>query len=203
MLSDTMITNVNMPKLKVFKEEDIDSEFLKSDNNSDIPSDKVSAFTPIFEQMIKTCYSGEGAIGLAAPQVGIRYKFFVMKNIGVDGSWYVVVNPKILEVSDCTEISTEGCLSVTESKRIPVERPIEIKVSFLDESGIEQFHTFNDYQARVFLHEYDHLYGKLISRFIKREVKVCPYCKKEHFNPKGFCSKECFQNMRKVLKNEN
>lgn len=110
----------------------------------------------ILEEMIETMYMGDG-VGLAAPQVGLSLRMFVMDY----GEGPIkVINPEILEKSEEKAIEEEGCLSLPEIFE-DVERSVWIKTRFQNEEGEWVEREFKDYQARVFQHEYDHLDGIL------------------------------------------
>jgi peptide deformylase len=97
----------------------------------------------------------KNGMGLAAPQVGISKRLFVM----ADGSQeYVIVNPKIKRTKKKTKIDSEGCLSYPE-RQVLVERSTEIRVSYQTSKGGRVERTFRDHLARCFLHEFDHLNG--------------------------------------------
>jgi peptide deformylase len=130
-------------------------------------------------------------IGLAANQVGYRDSIFILDLNGTDGydnfKPVAMINPEIVLQSDEKVVIEEGCLSLP-LIRADVERSEAIKVRFLnsDENVIEM--DADDLLARVILHEYDHLIGKMIpdrvaedvkknlqkdlSNIIKREVKI-------------------------------
>ena len=104
-------------------------------------------------------------VGLAAPQVGISQRFFVM-NAG-DKLRYVI-NPEILESGSSMSEMEEGCLSIPGVHK-RVRRPRRIKVSYTDETGARVDEELKDFPARVFQHEYDHLEGIL---FVDRLTPV-------------------------------
>ena len=111
--------------------------------------------------MLKKMYAS-GGIGLAAPQVGINKRLMVY-NIQDPNEQYfenVMVNPKIVNYSDYTDLEEEACLSFPNMSGI-VERPCYIQVVYQDLQGEKQKIIFEDYEARVFQHEYDHLDGVL------------------------------------------
>ena len=97
----------------------------------------------------------QGGIGLAAPQVGISKRFFVMK---VEGEEFVCVNPTVLKYSKDKETVIEGCLSYP-GKKVAVERSTTVKVRFLTAKGLSRQMTLRGMQARCFQHELDHLNG--------------------------------------------
>ena len=121
----------------------------------------------------------QSGLGLAANQVGFPYQIFVMKPVlnKKFGSPLVVMNPIIKGLSRETEIGIEGCLSHPELY-LKVKRPISCVVEF--ESLSENFRDitkvetkFDDIDARIFLHEYDHLYGiQFIDRVSKLKLQL-------------------------------
>jgi peptide deformylase len=124
------------------------------------PCEKWDFINPAFnlndfaQTLVNTMRESNG-IGLAANQVGVPYKIFAMYG----DPTYVVVNPKIVEVSDEMITLEEGCLSYP-GLLVKVKRPIWIKVRFNYPNGKATTHRFEGMSARVFLHEYDHIeYG--------------------------------------------
>jgi peptide deformylase len=123
-------------------------------------------------------------LGLAAPQIGINKKFFVMRTgcdtaHGLDyDNILVVINPEIKKVmSDKTIVFKEGCLSVPDKMCI-VPRAKEIKVKFIGEDGKSKTLNLKNTDAVVFQHEYDHLIGlEMMDRAI--EVVDLPAPKEE------------------------
>jgi len=114
------------------------------------------------ERMIETMYHYDG-VGLAAPQVGISQRFFVMD---VGNGPVAVINPEILEASSETEIAEEGCLSFPEIF-VEIERSKKVKVRYQTVRGEFVEEELEGYPARVFQHEFDHLNGVLIIDRIK------------------------------------
>jgi peptide deformylase len=102
-------------------------------------------------------------IGLAAPQIGLMQRFFIINH---SGRKFVCVDPKILAIGTEIVSGKEGCLSFP-GELISVKRPTDIKVEFTTESGNRRTARFHDWTARVFLHELDHLDG--ITMHHKRE----------------------------------
>jgi peptide deformylase len=98
-------------------------------------------------------------IGLAAPQVGISKRLFVMKSDDFQDTFKYFFNPSVLESSKETNIDIEGCLSFP-GKFLEVERPNWIKIEYYDYLG-NKFadEELSGYTARCFLHELDHLDG--------------------------------------------
>jgi len=98
-----------------------------------------------------------GGVGLAAPQCGLRYNVFVMNTNPV----YSCFNPILVDHSSEEIELEEGCLSFP-GLIIKVKRPRTIKVRFALPTGEVQTQIWNDMTARFFLHEFDHLQGKVI-----------------------------------------
>ncbi|SDC43841.1 peptide deformylase [Geotoga petraea] len=112
----------------------------------------------LIEKMFSEMYRLDG-VGLAAPQVGMSYKFFVMD----DGeNKKTVINPKIKSFSEDQIIFEEGCLSIPEVFA-EIERPKTITVEYYNESGEKIEEELTDYTARIFQHENDHLNGILFT----------------------------------------
>lgn len=117
----------------------------------------------------------EGGLGLSANQVGLNAQIFVMKAIlnKQYGNPLIVINPVINGLSKEIESSAEGCLSHP-GLILKVKRPISCVVEFdtLTNDLKDVIHVemkLDDIDARVFLHEYDHLHG---IQFINRVSKL-------------------------------
>lgn len=117
----------------------------------------------LLEDMADTMYDADG-VGLAAPQVGILKRIFVI-DIYDDEGLRVFINPEILEVRG-TQLGEEGCLSIP-GKLEDVERANYVKVKALNEKGEEFILEAEELLARAVLHEYDHLEGTLFIDHIK------------------------------------
>ncbi len=121
---------------------------------------EVKEITPrtaeLIEDLFDTMYEANG-VGLAAPQVGILKRIFVVDVTGEDP--YVFINPKILETSG-EQTGQEGCLSVP-GKTGQVTRPNYVKVGAYNEK-MEYFELEGEeLLARAICHENDHLDGHL------------------------------------------
>lgn len=103
-------------------------------------------------------------LGLAAPQVGILRRIALVR---YDDNKFEVINPRIIS-SNGESIDNEGCLSVIGYRGI-VKRPENIVVEFVDRHNNKQIVEASGYNARIFLHELDHLDGILfVDKMIKR-----------------------------------
>ncbi len=112
------------------------------------------------EDMFESMYAAKG-VGLAAPQIGFSRKIAVIdvSNGENPAEKLVLINPKILKTEGRQE-GEEGCLSIP-GFREQVRRPKRVTVRAKDALGKEFEMTGEDLLARAFLHETDHLYGKL------------------------------------------
>ena len=117
----------------------------------------------LIEDMIDTMYDADG-VGLAAPQVGILKRIFVI-DVYDDYGPRVFINPEILEVGG-SQIGEEGCLSVPGVSE-DVERPNYVKVKALYEKGEEFIFEAEVLLARAICHENDHLNGVLFVDHLK------------------------------------
>ena len=105
--------------------------------------------------MFETMYEAEG-VGLAAPQIGLNLRLFVMDCEGVK---LIAANPEIIH-TEGEQSGQEGCLSVGKVPAVVV-RPMKATLRAQDENG-EWFEREADgYAARAFMHETDHCNGKL------------------------------------------
>ncbi|MDO5754717.1 MAG: peptide deformylase [Tissierellia bacterium] len=112
----------------------------------------------LIEDMAETMKESEG-VGIAAPQVGVLRRLFVI-DLRDDKGLRVFINPEIIEKNDDEEIDIEGCLSVPEQSGF-VKRPTKIRLRYQDEDGQSHEIEASDYFARVIQHENDHLNGVL------------------------------------------
>jgi peptide deformylase len=105
---------------------------------------------------------GEAAgVGLAANQVGVLQRVFVVQPEAEEEAPRALVNPAIVERSGQKEIENEGCLSM-QGVLIPVERDLAVTIEARDEHGEEVRLELEGLAARVIQHELDHLDGVLI-----------------------------------------
>jgi len=111
--------------------------------------------THIEQEMISLMKSSNG-IGLAAQQVGLLKRVFVMRT--QDGRECGLFNPVILEVNNEKELGDEGCLSFPDLW-LKVERNKSLIAKYLDNTGQERIIQLEGIDARCFLHELDHLNG--------------------------------------------
>ncbi len=100
-------------------------------------------------------------VGLAAPQVGLSWRLFVINVTGEPGHDRVFVNPSLHEPARLTEPRDEGCLSIP-GITVEVTRPISVRVKATDLDGQPIDELADGVLARALQHEHDHLEGRLI-----------------------------------------
>lgn len=129
------------------------------------PAETVAEFdTPelhkLLEDMFESMYAAKG-VGLAAPQIGIPRRIAVIDpSLGEDPQKrLVLINPEIVHVEG-TQTEEEGCLSIP-GFREPVKRGKRVTIRARDAKGESFERTGEDLLARAFLHETDHLNGRL------------------------------------------
>jgi peptide deformylase len=128
----------------------------------------------LVDDMIQTMYGAPG-IGLAATQIGVLLRLFVVDlSVGRNpADLIVMVNPEFVE-REGTQLEEEGCLSVP-GFNATVLRPARAVVKGLDRNGNPQTLEGRGLLARAFQHEVDHLDGRVFVdrlRGIKRDVIV-------------------------------
>jgi len=107
------------------------------------------------QDMFETMYAAEG-VGLAAPQIGLNLRLFVMD---CDGLKLIAANPQIITKSG-EQTGSEGCLSVGKVPAV-VTRAAKATLRAQDEKGEWFERDATGYAARAFQHETDHCDGKL------------------------------------------
>ena len=120
------------------------------------------------DDMLETMYDAPG-LGLAAPQVGVSRRLFVMDMSDKDEEKkpYVMINPVIVQRSEELSVYEEGCLSIPDV-RTDIERPAEVTVRYLDRQGKTQELRADGLLATCIQHEIDHLDGKLLIDYMSR-----------------------------------
>lgn len=126
----------------------------------------------LIEDMFATMYNSEG-VGLAAPQIGKSIKLIVVDGSPVADVFpeckdlkMALVNPVLEVIEDQDAISRdEGCLSLPGLSE-SVRRVEHIRLKWMDEDFNEHEQEFFGFAARMLLHEYDHLLGKVYTDHI-------------------------------------
>jgi len=113
-------------------------------------------------EMFETMYDAEG-VGLAAPQIGLNMRLFVMD---CDGIKLIAANPQVIHTQG-EQSGHEGCLSVGKVPAVVV-RPMKARLRAQDEKGEWFEQDAEGYAARAFMHETDHCDGKLFIDHLPR-----------------------------------
>ncbi len=127
-------------------------------------SEPVTVFDDELEDFVKVLFSSmrvHDGVGLAAPQVGVLKKIAVVE---YEGKSYVLINPKVVDQKGLQE-GEEGCLSFP-GIYAHVTRPQWVKIESNDVHGGTVTFEGEGYTARAFLHEMDHLNGKLFIDYL-------------------------------------
>jgi len=122
------------------------------------------------QQMLTLIHEGKG-IGLAGPQIGLLKRFFV---VHLEGDIpRIFINPSIIETSQEMVKFEEGCLSLPGAWATVIRSKI-ITVQAWNERGRPFTIEADGILARVILHEYDHLDGKLFIDYLSetRRTKI-------------------------------
>jgi len=134
----------------------------------------------LIEDMWETMYSSNG-VGLAAPQVNRDIRLFIIDSRQVfenldenekdkypdgPGIRQVFINAHVVAVDGEEWSYNEGCLSIPKIRE-DISRNEEVTLDFLDENFEPHTETYNGISARIILHEYDHIEGKLFIDYLK------------------------------------
>lgn len=147
---------------------------LAQDINANYPE-----LNKLIADMWETMYNSNG-VGLAAPQINRDIRLFVMdsaqifKNQEEDKGKYpdepgfkgVFINAHVVSVDGKKWSYNEGCLSIPRIRE-DIDRHESVTIDFVDEHFKPQQRTFNGLTARIILHEYDHIDGKLFIDYLK------------------------------------
>ena len=122
--------------------------------------------------LIDTMYDADG-VGLAAPQLGVNKRIFVMDCSGEDDDkdCRIFINPEIEHESEDMSSYKEGCLSITGISE-EISRPKIIKVLYQDLNGDLQQKSYDGLWSTCFQHELDHLNGKLFIDHLRPMKKI-------------------------------
>lgn len=145
----------------------LDDEVLREETKKVTSFD--SSLRMLIDAMFDTLIEADG-VGLAAPQVGVSKKFFVVDLRRGDDSKYVFINPEIIETSIEEGPYEEGCLSIPGFYR-EVVRPLRVRVQAQDVNGKYFTIDADGLLARVIQHENDHLNKTLFIDHLTPEEK--------------------------------
>jgi peptide deformylase len=134
----------------------------------------------LIADMWETMESSNG-VGLAAPQIGRGIRLFVVDSTQVfkhleesekgkypdePGIRQVFINARIMELDGSEWPYNEGCLSIPKIRE-DIVRSEQVRLSYQDQQFIQHLESFQGITARVVLHEYDHIEGKLFIDHLK------------------------------------
>ena len=120
-------------------------------------------------------------VGLAAPQVNRDIRLFVIDSSQIfanqdederekypdsPGRKQVFINARIISLDGEEWSYNEGCLSIPKIRE-DIIRPAEVDIEYVDELFVKHREVFNGITARIILHEYDHIEGKLFIDYLK------------------------------------
>lgn len=137
------------------------------------------ALAELCAEMFETMYDAEG-VGLAAPQIGLSLRLFVMDCNGVK---LIAANPEIISIEG-EQSGQEGCLSVGKVPAVVV-RAETATLRAQDEKGVWFESTASGYAARAFQHETDHCNGTLFIDHLpkmRREMVIKRFQKEKRWS---------------------
>lgn len=156
-----------MLKIQTWKQNDILRTI-----SEEIKLSEFNTYVKLWREMIKYIKNPDNHwVWLAAPQVWYNKRLIVVSLLkdweDENFQTIMMINPKILESSNETEVEQEWCLSVPWEKW-DVERKLKIKLSYVDENKKEKIVILLWVSARIVQHEIDHLDGVLFTDKIKK-----------------------------------
>jgi peptide deformylase len=126
----------------------------------------------LINNMWETMYASKG-VGLAAPQIGLSIRLFVMDSIQImdeeresEGAKKIFINARIIEETGDLWTYEEGCLSIPDLNG-DVERQSKVRIQYVDENFVAHDEIYEGINARIIQHEYDHLEGILFVEKLK------------------------------------
>lgn len=138
--------------------------------------EKKKKINQLIKDMFETVHKAKG-IGLAAPQIGKNIRLFIVKTAYLNGENIinykeVFINAKILKIHGKEYQFNEGCLSIPGIMGY-IKRKSNVRIEYYDQNWKKQNKTLTGICARVILHEYDHIEGKLfIDYFSYKKKKI-------------------------------
>ncbi|WGS82464.1 MAG: peptide deformylase [Candidatus Karelsulcia muelleri] len=137
---------------------------------------EIEKFSNKINSLIKNMYDTMGkaqGIGLAAPQIGISLRLFIIEynNFYKKKFKQVFINPKILKIYGSDLITKEGCLSIPNIIE-KIIRKNHLIIEYYDENWKKYKQHFNGLLSIIIQHEYDHIEGKLFLDHISDKKKL-------------------------------
>ena len=123
-----------------------------------------AALQALVADLFDTLYEAQGR-GLAAPQIGVLSRVFVMDSTWKEGTPCpeVFVNPELIKSAPEQTTQTEQCLSIPDMP-LEITRPEWVVMRYRDCSGTLRQERFDGFRGRCVQHERDHLDGILITQ---------------------------------------
>lgn len=138
---------------------------------SDITSEKIQK---LIRDLLHACDEHPMGVGIAAPQIGIELRIFVIKTKQTEGRpdlkprTRICINPVISEFMGQKTLLWDACLSEgKEPMFAQTERYTKLKVEYLNQDGKQENENLSGFLAHVFQHELDHLDGILFPDRVK------------------------------------
>ena len=130
----------------------------------------------LIDDMFETMYNAKG-VGLAGPQIGKSIRLFIVDTeqlitedskpkIPITGIKKAFINPKVIETVGDLWPYEEGCLSIP-GVNGEVDRKVGVKIEYYDRDWNHHVELYEGMEARVILHEYDHVEGILFTEYFK------------------------------------
>jgi peptide deformylase len=143
----------------------------------DLPAERTEAVA-LWDQLrgyvdkLQKIYPFTKGVGLAAQQIGVTRAMSIIRP--VDGADDIaLINPVVVWQSEDQDEKYEGCLSFFDI-RVPVPRPLAVRVQLTALSGERTDHAYNRDLARLVLHEIDHLHGTLARDLLRPGSRLVP-----------------------------
>lgn len=149
-----------------------DARLLKKSLEVEVFDEKLAAFC---EDLVDTMYMQKG-IGLAAVQVGVLKRVFVIDIEEETDGPLIFINPRIRTFGEPNSLE-EGCLSIP-GVLGAVERPSLVEIDYQNAGGLRQKFATGGLLARCIQHEYDHIEGKLFIEYAKNDEEKLIYNEK-------------------------
>jgi len=135
---------------------------------TDFAPEEEAGLKQLVADMFETMYAARG-VGLAAPQVGISKRLFVIDATPFEDEEpelkdfkKAFINAEIIEETGEEWPFNEGCLSIPDIREDVYRQPV-VRILYYDEDMVHHEDTFKGMGARVIQHEYDHIEGKLFT----------------------------------------
>lgn len=138
---------------------------------------KTAKLFNMLNEMKAALDSQKDGVAIAAPQIGLPYRIFLVSEKAYHGNAkdipLVFINPTITKKSKKTEVMPEGCLSVR-WKYGEVKRSVNTTVEAYDQNGVKFTRVGGGLLSQIFQHETDHLDGILFIDKAKKVVEQPP-----------------------------